>query len=221
MSCRRKSPQKYKDPSQNGWQCEQERGLYAERAAEAVCGQKQCPRRRFGFLGISLEIHDSAAHKQVREHPQTTIGCINPLSVPSSDEQLALDSRLETLCQQFIAHNLHSGNLGTLIDVFLAKVTELLALSDSQQNNVHVWQTFNALFIIRTLVKYMIETCSEYQLLQQFEAKPTPGAPQEGAGQQNGSSGGASAAIQSPFVGSKFEAFVEAIINLVVVIPVK
>lgn len=112
---------------------------------------------------------------------------------------------------------MHSGNLGTLIDVFLAKVTELLALSDSQQNNVHVWQTFNALFIIRTLVKYMIETCSEYQLLQQFEAKPTPGAPQEGAGQQNGSS----AATQSPFVGSKFEAFVEAIINLVVVIPVK
>lgn len=116
---------------------------------------------------------------------------------------------------------MHSGNLGTLIDVFLAKVTELLALSDSQQNNVHVWQTFNALFIIRTLVKYMIETCSEYQLLQQFEAKPTPGAPQEGAGQQNGSSGGAAAATQSPFVGSKFEAFVEAIINLVVVIPVK
>lgn len=94
--------------------------------------------------------------------------------------------------------------------MFLAKVAELLELSD-QQNNVHVWQTFNALFIIRTLVKYMIETGSEFQLLQQFEAKPA--APKE---TQNGTSAGG-----GPVVGSKFEAFVEAIINLVVVIPVK
>ena len=102
-----------------------------------------------------------------------------------------------------------SGNLGALVDVFLTKTNELLALSD-QQNNVHVWQSFNAMFIVRTLVKYMIETCSEYQLLQQFEAKPK---------EQQNSNG--QAAVPPPVVGSKFEAFVEAIINLIVVIPVK
>lgn len=118
-----------------------------------------------------------------------------------------MDSRLEPLCQQFIASNLHSGNLGTLITVLLAKVNELLALSDQQNNNLHIWQTFNALFIIRTLVKYMIETGSEFQLLQQFEAQPT--VPKEGA------------PVAPAVIGSKFEAFVEAIINLVVVIPVK
>lgn len=129
------------------------------------------------------------------------------LHVSFSQEQLALDSRLETTCQQFINHNLHSGNLGTLVEVLLGKVQELLAMSDTQ-NNVHVWQTFNALFIIRTVVKYMIETCSEFQLLQQFEAKAVPKE-------------GQPPVAEGAFIGSKFEAFVEAIINLVVVIPVK
>lgn len=126
-----------------------------------------------------------------------------------------MDSRLEASCQQFISHNLQTGNLGTLIDVFLRKVNELLSLSD-QQNNVHVWQTFNAMFIIRTLVKYMIETGSEFQLLQQFEARPL-------AKPLNGSSDGGAAVANTggTAIGSKFEAFVEAIINIVVVIPVK
>lgn len=92
------------------------------------------------------------------------------------------------------------------MEVFLGRVHELLSLSD-QQNNVQVWQTFNALFIVRTLVKYMIETCSEFQLLQQFEVKAVPKDGQ--------------VTVAGAFVGSKFEAFVEAIINLVVVIPVK
>lgn len=126
-----------------------------------------------------------------------------------------MDSRLESTCQQFISHNLQSGNLGTLVDVFLRRANELLSLSD-QQNNVHVWQTCNALFIVRTLVKYMIETCSEFQLLQHFEAKSQTVPP------ANGTSAPVAAEEQkNSVIVSKFEAFVEAIINLVVVIPVK
>lgn len=37
---------------------------------------------------------------------------------------------------------------------------------------MHIWRTFNALFIIRSITKYLIETCSEFQLLQHFEANP-------------------------------------------------
>lgn len=94
------------------------------------------------------------------------------ISVPAnSQEQLSLDSRLESLCQSFVSHNLKTGNFGSLITIFLDKVTELLSLSD-QESTVHIWQAFNALFIIRSLVKYLIETGSEYQLLQHFEAVP-------------------------------------------------
>lgn len=90
----------------------------------------------------------------------------------------------------------------------------------------HVWHAFNALFIIRCLVKYVIETGSEYQLLQHFEAIPSPGA----LNTANGDSTLVQLDEQNatpPLVahhhvdGSKFESFFDAVVNLIVVIPVK
>ncbi|KXJ75561.1 hypothetical protein RP20_CCG011468 [Aedes albopictus] len=152
----------------------------------------------------------------------------------NSQEQLSLDSRLESLCQSFISHNLSTGNFGSLINVYLVKVSELLALSDAE-STVHIWQAFNALFIIRCLIKYMIETGSEYQLLQHFEALPIPESQKQPDGTiQAGSSGGDVAVSIDPKViadnkaavaklvdGTKFETFLEALVNIIVVIPVK
>ncbi|XP_041777610.1 dymeclin [Anopheles merus] len=151
----------------------------------------------------------------------------------NSEEQLSLDSRLETLCQSFISHNLHTGNFGSLINVFLLKVSELLTLSDTE-SNVHIWHAFNALFIIRCLVKYMIETGSEYQLLQHFEALPVQAADSDET-PSDGTAAGTStaipidmraveetkAAVAKLVDGSKFETFLEALVNIIVVIPVK
>ncbi|XP_040167386.1 dymeclin [Anopheles arabiensis] len=151
----------------------------------------------------------------------------------NSEEQLSLDSRLETLCQSFISHNLHTGNFGSLINVFLLKVSELLTLSDTE-SNVHIWHAFNALFIIRCLVKYMIETGSEYQLLQHFEALPVQAADSVET-PSDGTAAGTStaipidmraveetkAAVAKLVDGSKFETFLEALVNIIVVIPVK
>lgn len=53
-------------------------------------------------------------------------------AVALSQEQLSLDSRLESLCQSFISHNLLTGNLGSLIIIFLNKVALLLELSDHE-----------------------------------------------------------------------------------------
>uniref|UniRef100_A0A8D8I1M1 Dymeclin n=1 Tax=Culex pipiens TaxID=7175 RepID=A0A8D8I1M1_CULPI len=143
----------------------------------------------------------------------------------NSQEQLSLDSRLESLCQSFIAHNLSSGNFGSLVNVFLVKVSELLALSDAE-STVHIWQAFNALFIIRCLVKYMIETGSEYQLLQHFEALPVQS--QDDADVEQGSeavtvavTGETRTALAKLIDGTKFETFLEALVNIIVVIPVK
>lgn len=92
---------------------------------------------------------------------------------------------------------------------------------------MHIWQTFNALFIIRCTVKYLIETGSEYQLLQHFEAMPT----QTNATTDDTSNGdaivdaNASSENQSKPVrtvdGSKFETFFDAVVNLLIIIPVK
>uniref|UniRef100_A0A8D8FS66 Dymeclin n=2 Tax=Culex pipiens TaxID=7175 RepID=A0A8D8FS66_CULPI len=144
----------------------------------------------------------------------------------NSQEQLSLDSRLESLCQSFIAHNLSSGNFGSLVNVFLVKVSELLALSDAE-STVHIWQAFNALFIIRCLVKYMIETGSEYQLLQHFEALPVQ-SQDDGEVVEQGSeavtvavTGETRTALAKLIDGTKFETFLEALVNIIVVIPVK
>lgn len=65
-----------------------------------------------------------------------------------SEEQLNLDSRLEGLCQPFIAHNLSSGNFGSLITVFLNKVSELLELADKDSYvNDHFCPIFNVIWL--------------------------------------------------------------------------
>uniref|UniRef100_A0A182PQ33 Dymeclin n=1 Tax=Anopheles epiroticus TaxID=199890 RepID=A0A182PQ33_9DIPT len=148
----------------------------------------------------------------------------------NSQEQLSLDSRLESLCQSFISHNLHTGNFGSLINVFLLKVSELLTLSDTE-SNVHIWHAFNALFIIRCLVKYMIETGSEYQLLQHFEALPVQAADSDTTPNDASTSTAipidvraveeTKAAVAKLVDGSKFETFLEALVNIIVVLPVK
>uniref|UniRef100_A0A1A9WWJ1 Dymeclin n=1 Tax=Glossina brevipalpis TaxID=37001 RepID=A0A1A9WWJ1_9MUSC len=158
------------------------------------------------------------------------------ISIPeTSQDQLNLDSRLESLCQSFISNNLKTGNFGSLIVVFLEKVTELLSLSD-QESNLHIWQTFNALFIIRTVIKYIIETGSEFQLLQHFEAIPNEEllkaeeanltavtAENVIVGVETNSNDEAAMQINTAVMvdGSKFETFIDAIVNLIVVIPVK
>lgn len=147
------------------------------------------------------------------------------INLPStSQEQLNLDARLESLCQQFVANNLSTGNLGSLVYVFLNKVTEVLAISE-EESSVHVWQTFNALFMIRSVVKYLIETSSEYQLMQHFEAMSV-GSQQQQQQQRQGE--GVSIELSEPAItsgkivdGSRFENFFDAVINLIAIVPVK
>lgn len=88
---------------------------------------------------------------------------------------------------------------------------------------MHIWQTFNALFVVRCIVKYLIETGTEYQLLQHFEAMPSVAVPLSSNGSVTIETGDAAAAIRPmPIVdGSKFESFFDAIVNLLVIIPVK
>lgn len=51
----------------------------------------------------------------------------------TSDNQLSLDNKLEPFLESFIQSNLTSGNLGSLITVFLEKSRDLLSLSDTER----------------------------------------------------------------------------------------
>ena len=92
-------------------------------------------------------------------------------------------------------------------------------------SNLHIWQTFNALFIIRSLVKYIIETGSEFQLLQHFEAVASNDLLENVHADEvvYVNETGDEVISNTPIIvdGSKFETFIDAIVNLIVVIPVK
>ncbi|XP_043263464.1 dymeclin [Colletes gigas] len=89
------------------------------------------------------------------------------------NDQIELDSRLDSLCQQLLANNLTTGNFGTLIQVVLTRASNLLA-SVQNQKIISAWQTYNALFAVRCIVKYLIETVGEEEMVKHIEAPELP-----------------------------------------------
>ncbi|GJQ81413.1 hypothetical protein Trydic_g18278 [Trypoxylus dichotomus] len=86
----------------------------------------------------------------------------------TSTDQLSLDTKIEPLCQKLLTNNLQSGNIGSLIRVFLTRCGELLGATNTN-DNVYCWQIFNSLFMIRCILKYLTETVNEEQLIEHLE----------------------------------------------------
>ena len=120
------------------------------------------------------------------------------LSFSFSAPACAADARLLEesvvgICKTLAKNNLETGNFGALIRVFFRRASELKASSQSEEetdpagephqaasdslssNDIFLWQTFNALFIVRTISKYLIEHLSEENVLRQFDARPAGG----------------------------------------------
>jgi dymeclin len=138
----------------------------------------------------------------------------------NSEEQLNLDSKLESFLESIIQNNLTSGNFGSLITVFLNRAADILSLNDSE-SHLHVYKLYNCIFVLRIIIKYILEIGSEFLLLQHFEALPKQQ-------QQTDNNGTVSVSVETPSTsktrnidGTKFESFLESIFNLICVIPQK
>ncbi|XP_063990178.1 dymeclin [Diachasmimorpha longicaudata] len=83
-------------------------------------------------------------------------------------DQIELDSRLDGMCQKLLTNNLSSGNFASLIQVTLMRTSELLA-SVTNQNIMSAWQTYNALFAVRCILKYLVETVGEMEMIKHAE----------------------------------------------------
>lgn len=70
-------------------------------------------------------------------------------------------------------------------------------------SNMFAWQTYNTLFIIRCITKYLVETVSEEQLIYHFEAVNAENT-----------------ANKHETIG-KLESFLDALIELVVDVPLR
>ncbi|OWF38655.1 dymeclin-like [Mizuhopecten yessoensis] len=92
------------------------------------------------------------------------------IPINSADGKLLEESTVG-ICKTLAINNARSGNFGALVRNFLVRATELKA-SAQCEDNIFTWQTYNALFVIRSLCKYFVEHLSEELILQQFEAKP-------------------------------------------------
>ncbi|OXB72923.1 UNVERIFIED_CONTAM: hypothetical protein H355_005390, partial [Colinus virginianus] len=75
-----------------------------------------------------------------------------------------------------VEKNPRTGNLGSLIKVFLSRTKEL-KISAECQNHLFIWQAHNALFIICCLLKVFISRMSEEELQLHFTYEDkTPGS---------------------------------------------
>lgn len=81
-----------------------------------------------------------------------------------------LEDLMEELLRRFAVNNLKTGNLGSLIQIFLSRQRELRS-SLEDDSVLFSLQTFNALFILRTIFKFLIERLKEDEVLRQIEAK--------------------------------------------------
>ncbi|CAG9794474.1 unnamed protein product [Diatraea saccharalis] len=152
---------------------------------------------------------------------------INPPA--NAEEQLIFDSSAEALLQNFLQNNPQTGNLGSLVQVFITRATELLATPNSD-NVMLAWQTFNALFVIRAVSKYLVEMVPEYQLCRHLDVQGERRAngPVETRDQD---AGDASANNREPEPGgqtsprltgseSRVEILIDALIGLIIDAPV-
>ncbi|UJR32022.1 hypothetical protein I4U23_019491 [Adineta vaga] len=79
----------------------------------------------------------------------------------TTSQSKLLDESTATYLQQFESNNPRTNNYGTLIEVFIRLAT---TLRDECDDNSLVWQTYSALFVLRSITKYFIEIDSEQNL---------------------------------------------------------
>ncbi|XP_069483055.1 dymeclin isoform X2 [Ambystoma mexicanum] len=85
----------------------------------------------------------------------------------NSAESKILEEATISICKSLIDNNPRTGNLGSLIHVFLGRTKEL-KISAECQDQLFIWQAHNALFIICCLLKVFICHMSEEELQLHF-----------------------------------------------------
>ncbi|CAL8119884.1 unnamed protein product [Orchesella dallaii] len=91
---------------------------------------------------------------------------LNPLF--TKDDYMLLDGHSENLRNQFVINNLTTRNLSALIDVFISRAKEL-SLSVQTVDSIFIWQTCNALSLIKHLCRYLIENVSDEEFNNHFK----------------------------------------------------
>ncbi|XP_045490131.1 dymeclin [Pieris rapae] len=171
-------------------------------------------------MGISVSRYSDITNNEfVTRFCSTEVICPNDplwnqllafnIQLPANvDEQLIFDSNTEPLLQKFLQNNPATGNLGSLVQVFITRATELLAAPNTD-NLMLAWQSYNAIFFIRAVTKYLVEMVPEYDLCKHLDVQArnvNPAQDQENDKLPNGE--------------SRVEMLIDALISLIIDVPV-
>lgn len=95
-------------------------------------------------------------------------------SIPnSSSDYRLLEESVTPLYMELLQNHSASGNMASLIHVFLSRATELKA-SAQCDNSVFTWQAYNALFIVRCVCKLLIQHLSEEEVIDVLQMSSPP-----------------------------------------------
>uniref|UniRef100_A0A8C4QHW9 Dymeclin n=1 Tax=Eptatretus burgeri TaxID=7764 RepID=A0A8C4QHW9_EPTBU len=98
------------------------------------------------------------------------------LPTPSSSTDAEhLERATVAIVRNFVANNPRTGNFAALAQVFIARTKELKISADCA-NDIFIWQTHNALFIMRCILKVFVACLTEDEMLQHFTFL-SPGSP--------------------------------------------
>ena len=93
-------------------------------------------------------------------------------SIPFQNKQ-SFDVKLEEVtlnyCKLLFANNQRTGNFTSLVKIFLSRSSELKSSAECS-DDIFLWQTLNALHILRHLCKFLVEYMTEDKIIEQFEA---------------------------------------------------
>lgn len=81
------------------------------------------------------------------------------------------DHFTEELQKRFLLSNLKTGNFVSLLKVVLLRTSELKN-SVLTENRLFIWQTNNAIFILRVMARFMMERIKEEDVVRQFNVVP-------------------------------------------------
>lgn len=82
-----------------------------------------------------------------------------------------VEKTLDPYLVRLTLNNNQSFNIGSLIRVFLDRVSRIKSQGSQTTNPYYVFQTFNALYLIKSICKSYVENLSEDQLIKSFKAQ--------------------------------------------------
>ncbi|CAH1163331.1 unnamed protein product [Phaedon cochleariae] len=121
-----------------------------------ICSNEYCMR----FVGKeSISINDPFWNRFL------SFTLVTPIT---SDDQLALETKIEPLCQELLKNNLKTGNLNSLIRIFITRSSELLSAANTDAN-IFTWQLFNSILAVRCVLKFLSQEITEIQFIKHIE----------------------------------------------------